>query len=965
MAVLSSDHKSVTVKSGDTLSQIAATYKSYSGNKTYQQLAALNGISDPNKIYVGQVIKLTGSSSTGSSSSSSKTTTSTNKAVINNFGLQADKVDTRTLFATWTWGKDHTSEYKIVWYYATGAGVWFVGQDSTTTYKQSTYSAPSTATKVKFKVKPVSTKYKKTVNKKTTEVSYWTADWSTEKIYDFKDTPPQTPTGLQAEIDGYKLTASLDNQHDLYATTIEFEVIKETVSGSTTTRTKHASGKATLSRNAAAYTCSISAGPSYEVRCRSVDGKETSAWSDYVVAGGTAAPAAVKEITVLKARTPTEVYIDWADSSTVTDQTQYEIQYTTEKRWFDSSEGNVSTHVVNAKSGSTKVSHAEITGLQTGDEYFFRLRAKNGEAVSSWTPIKSIILGKTPEAPTTWSNTTTAIVGDDLYLYWMHNSEDGSSQTYAQLEIKIDGKKTTHTIKNPVQTKDSSGNTLSTSTVNGHTFVQIASGILVRKLSEDDKDKTTSCIVKTKSWNAGAKLEWRVKTAGILQDDSGNPKYGPWSALRTVTVNAPPTLSLDILHLESGKLASIKNGTVKQFPIYISGIAGPNPPQKPIGYHVSINSKSKYYGMDAMGNERIVNEGEEMYSGYFNTDEDLLLELTPAKLDLENNQDYQVTCIVSMSSGLTAIASVDFTVSWTETRYAVNAEINIDEDTLTAHIRPYCEDEAIVYMRVNRNGNTYTSTTTKVDVPTGMPLDDTFTTDGKQVYLGIMYDEAQNADVEVYYWEKITRTTVTDMTLSVYRREFDGGFTEIESGMPASANAFATDLHPALDYARYRIVSTANKTGAIYFYDVPAVPVGEKSVVIQWDEQWSRFDTTSLDDQEQPPWSGSMLKLPYNIDVSNDYNSDVALIEYIGRKHPVDYYGTQRGETANWKVDIDKTDADTLYALRRLAVWMGSVYVREPSGSGYWANISVSFSQTHCQLTIPVTLKITRVEGGM
>lgn len=38
---------------------------------------------------------------------------------------------------------------------------------------------------------------------------------------------------------------------------------------------------------------------------------------------------------------------------------------------------------------------------------------------------------------------------------------------------------------------------------------------------------------------------------------------------------------------------------------------------------------------------------------------------------------------------------------------------------------------------------------------------------------------------------------------------------------------------------------------------------------------------------------------------------------------------------------------------------------REPSGSGYWANVKVSFSRTHCALTIPVTFDITRVEGGM
>lgn len=51
--------------------------------------------------------------------------------------------------------------------------------------------------------------------------------------------------------------------------------------------------------------------------------------------------------------------------------------------------------------------------------------------------------------------------------------------------------------------------------------------------------------------------------------------------------------------------------------------------------------------------------------------------------------------------------------------------------------------------------------------------------------------------------------------------------------------------------------------------------------------------------------------------------------------------------------------------LRRLAIYTGDVYVREPSGSGYWASISVSISQTHCEVSIPVSLDITRVEGGI
>ena len=168
-----------------------------------------------------------------------------------------------------------------------------------------------------------------------------------------------------------------------------------------------------------------------------------------------------------------------------------------------------------------------------------------------------------------------------------------------------------------------------------------------------------------------------------------------------------------------------------------------------------------------------------------------------------------------------------------------------------------------------------------------------------------------------------------------------------------------------MDYARYRIVAIDNLTGSVSYYDPPGYPVGGKAVIIQWDESWSSFDTSDENELVQPAWNGSILKLPYNIDVSDKTTADVELIEYIGRSHPISYYGTQIGHSATWSVEVVKNDEETLYALRRLSKWMGDVYVREPSGSGYWANINVSFSQKHCELTVPVTLEITRVEGGI
>lgn len=63
--------------------------------------------------------------------------------------------------------------------------------------------------------------------------------------------------------------------------------------------------------------------------------------------------------------------------------------------------------------------------------------------------------------------------------------------------------------------------------------------------------------------------------------------------------------------------------------------------------------------------------------------------------------------------------------------------------------------------------------------------------------------------------------------------------------------------------------------------------------------------------------------------------------------------------------DIPSYDVDTISKLRRLSVWMGDVYVREPSGIGYWAQVSVTFSKTHLELVIPVSIEVTRVEGGV
>lgn len=824
-----------TVKRGDTLSEIAQRYPNdIAGSTVYarvQTLVRLNNIADPDYIVVGQVLKFSGSATP-------RNDNTTSRAIINVFGLQSNTDS--TVYATWTWSKSNTENYQVMWYYDTGDNVWFVGTNSHVDNPQSTYSAPSNAKRVKFKVKPISKTY--TSNDK--ETSYWTAGWSTEKIYNFSENPPSKPSAPGVSVEKYTLTAELDNL-DLNATSIQFQVVKNNSS-------VYKTATVTIVTSHASFSCVVNASDKYKVRCRSYRDGMYSDWSEYSGNHSTV-PAIPSGITVCKAASTTSVYLEW---SSVNSADTYDIQYATKKEYFNGT-GQVTT--VNDLEGTK----CTIDNLTTGREYFFRVRSSNAKGKSDWSGVKSVVIGKVPSAPTTWSSAESVIVGDPLILYWMHNSEDGSDWRYSRLEVYVDDVK------------------------------QLIPDIANDNIdSEDEENSSAFRSIDTSQFKEGATIEWRVATAGVTN------VYGEFSIQRTVKVYAPPTLELRVTDADSNAI-----DTVTSFPLYIYALAGPST-QIPTGYYVTITANGSYEAVDAIGNTRVVNQGDQVYFNHFDVSSDsLLVSLSAGQVDLENNIGYTVKCVVSMNSGLTAEETYDFSVSWTDDEYEPNAEINIDRETFTASIRPYCTN------------------------PYGTPIE--------------------------------------NVTLAVYRREFDGKFVELATDIPNTKGSFITDPHPALDYARYRIVATNTLTGAVSYSDISGYPVGGHAVIIQWDEDWSYFETSSEDELEQQPWSGSMLKLPYNIDVSESSTSDVSLIEYIGREHPVSYYGTQRGITATWNVAIPKSDIETIYALRRLQTWMGDVYVREPSGSGYWANISVSFNQKHLDLIIPVTLDVKRVEGGV
>lgn len=757
---------------------------------------------------------------------------------------------------------DTLSYYRYAWYYQTGDGVWYEGdagntEGNETAYRYCTYTPPDNWTWVNCHVTPVAKTRK--VNGKDT--AYWSGQMSNVGYYRY-NMPPEVPPSPSVEIDGYELTATVDNVSDARSDEIQFQIYNST--------TLFTTGTATVQAAMAAFKCTVNAGGSYRVRARSANiislqgtasdpvnltngSRVYSEWTDFTSPVETI-PSAPGSITTIRGASSTSIYLEW---DAVNSAETYEIEYTTNVNYFDGSSETTSVTGI-------EFNHYTVTGLESGDEYFFRVRAVNDQGESGWSGIKSIIIGKAPAAPTTWSSATTVIVGDPLNLYWVHNAQDGSKETYAEVEITTNGDKQTYTIENPTA-------------------------------DDDEVEETTKYYtVDTSSLSEGAKIEWRVRTAGITK------QYGDWSIMRTVDIYARPTLSLTLTD-QNGSAVE----TLTAFPLFINGLAGPNT-QEPIGYHVSVIADSGYSTVDEIGNTQLITAGEEIYSEYIDTNDPLLVELSAGNIDLENGVSYTVAVRVSMNSGLTADAEQQFSVTWSDEQHPLDLEIAFDPDTYVTYLTPYSRDPD-------------------------------------------------------------TGELNSGLSLAIYRREFDGTFTKIESGLDSSTNVVVTDPHPALDYARYRIVATDNSTGAITYYDPPGYPVGDDvPIIIQWDEEWVDFevdDSTAI--RAQPVWSGSMLKLWYNIDVSDNNTPDVSLVNYIGRTYPVSYYGTSIDSTSSWSVAIPATDTETIYQLRRLAIWQGDCYVREPSGTGYWANVNVSFSKTHQELTIPVTLDITRVEGGI
>lgn len=742
----------------------------------------------------------------------------------------------------------HVDSIKYTWSYQVSNGQWFDNSEETSSQYENfeivipPHTIENTAKKVRIKIMPVSQEY---TDAYTDTLPYWKSSYSEWFEFDLAMLDPPAPSNAPSiSIDKTVLTAVIDNYNTEAADSVEFEIVQDyskvIATGSSVT--------ALLLLGHAELKYTIALGHTYTARARGVKGAKHSEWTEYSSAVNTG-PTTPDRIESCQAQPGNMVKLTW---TYVANAETYEIEYAERLEWFD-----VSSEV---KSEETEdnVSMRIITPGDEGRTWYFRVRAKNSDGESGWTEPVSCILAKTPQPPTTWSDSTVISLGETATMFWVHNAEDGSNEREATIRYFLSSDPETEHLE--VITDDPS--------------------------DEDVSDQIHSFEFDTSSFAAGQDILWSVKTLGAAED------YSDYSTERKISVYESATVAFSVPE------------EMLSYPLSFTANAAPSA-QTAVTYNVRINANESYETSDHAGNPVYVMAGQEVYSRFFDVAEnELEVSIMPQDVTLENNISYTITVTVAMDSGLVAVASNDFTTAlYSIEMNEPDAEVILNEENFSASIRPYLLDSE---------------------------------------------DEI-----------------ASDVTLGVYRRNFDGTFTQIGIDIPNTGNITLIDPHPALDFARYRITAKSEITGITTFKDLTGYPFSDAAgMVIQWGDEWAQLDEgeTII---EQPTFKGNLVHLPYNVNTTDSHDPDVAMIEYIGRSNPVSYFGTQLGVTSTWDTEIDAKDYETLYALRRLSIYQGNAYVRESSGMGYWAHVKVSISKTHREVTIPVSFDITKVEGGI
>lgn len=806
--------------------------------------------------------------------------------------IQDLQIEERSVYVTWRYkdNDNHTDKFEYTWQYSV-QNVWIQGSSGSVecnniTPKQCSYSYPEGAEIVRVFVRPVSKK------KPKNKGNYFESGKS-KKTRVVSKLLPDEPSPPSVTIENHELTAKVTIT-DPNAVLVEFEFVNAETGAAICNPIQ-----ANIIAQQATVKITASDGITYRSRCKAANAAGSyGPFSDYSDdTEGTTPPGPIASAPIGEAISKNAIRVTWEPSANAT---KYTLEYTIQERFFDAVTSLVESVDTEGETYTELYNLEPDRSIDDSGEYFFRVKAINDKSEESgWSPIGSCRIGTRPDPPTTWSSRATASPNDTIYLYWTHNSVDGSREVEAIINLTVGGVTTAITVPN--------------------------------ETTKDEDTGTHRYPLDASTYADGADIKWTVRTRGAYVDSEDPDKtYSDVSIEREINIYAPPSLGLFLgsenrwfwddlefteeasIHTTNGELVPMELNefsvkTLTKFPFYIKLNASPIN-QTPVSYNISITTTESYEDIDELGNPITIRAGAEVFSRFMiRSEHEVLTFVIPADINVFDGETYVVKATLSMDSGLGAEASDAFAVDLNVADDIIlDAEDIYDEERVAMSLAPYCEDE-----------------------------------DGNQV---------------------------NGISMDLYRRQSDGSFIQIASGLPSEVRTYVVDPHPNFGEQLYRIVGTDVRTGRMYFSDIFVDPIPEKSILIQWDEEIRTFDADFADSDDEiveEPHTGTTLRLPYNVDVQDTTNPDVAFVQYIGRKHPVSYYGTHVGETATWNCEIPYEDKETISLLRRLQVWMGDVYIREPSGLGYWAQVNPSFNLEHCKVTVPVSLAITRVEGGI
>ena len=465
-------------------------------------------------------------------------------------------------------------------------------------------SVPENTTAVKIQIKP------DVVDKCT-----WKPAWSSLITYtDFGDSfnpeVPPVPTlkskqlentascKFDISVDGLEYS-SADAATNVTADQVVFEIVKKTPNGSISAETE----TVPTVRSSASYEYTGSYGCSYRVRAytknsvtrKTANGKSTttkvytsdwSAYSDWINLAPTAPEASKVKATPLS---DSSVRLTWG---LVSGAHHYLIVYAANKNDYADHSGTFQSVET-----EFNISSITLTGLDPGATYYFNIRAVNADGLMSKLanvdqPFE-FILGAKPSAPTTWSLSTTATIGEDVHLYWVHNAEDNSAEREARVKISINGAEFTQTIPNT--NVDDYGNLIDKTRVLTLTYNPETGRYIYNNQEVTITD--------------GARMEWYVQTKGV-KDVFSDP-----SVTRVVSFYEKPSVEVAV---EGATISDDYGNIFDKFPLDLSIVVGDNISQKPVGVSFSIISTETYTSHENDGDERIVLADTEVYGTYLN-----------------------------------------------------------------------------------------------------------------------------------------------------------------------------------------------------------------------------------------------------------------------------------------------------------------------------------------------------------